>query len=164
MLGGGAERKLDLHSRDDGRYRTNQITMPDEITPPPSTEPNAGSGLEPNVAAGLSCVILLIGGIIFLAIEKKNEYVRYWAAQSVVVGGVFFIYWIAYMVLIQIFIHIPIIGWLVILLLWLVGMLVGLGTLILWIMMMINAFGGKKWDVPFLAKYVPLVLSKFPTT
>ncbi len=49
-------------------------------------------------------------------------------------------------------------------LLWLVGMLVGLGTLILWIMMLIKSFGGQKWEIPIISNYVPTVLGWFKTT
>jgi uncharacterized membrane protein len=138
--------------------------MPDETLPPPPSDPSTSSGLEPNVAAGLSCIVMLLGGLIFLILEKKNEYVRYWAAQSLIVGAVLFAFWIVFGVLVQIFVHIPVVGWLVLIALWLLSVVVGLGSLVVWIIMLINSFGGKRWDVPLLGKYVPLVLSKFPTT
>ena len=125
--------------------------------------PSTSTGLEPNLAAGLACIVLLIGGLIFLVLEKKNEYVRYWAAQSLIVGGVLFAFWIVFGILIQIFVHIPAIGWLFALLLWLASIAVSLGSLVLWILMLVNSFSGKRWDVPFIGKYMPLVLSKFPT-
>jgi uncharacterized membrane protein len=165
MRGDGFERKLDFRAGDRSRFSDNHYTMPDEISPPPSPpDPSSSAGLEPNVAAGLSCVLLLIGGIIFLILEKKNEFVRYWAAQSVVVGGVMFAFWIAFSILVQILVHIPIIGWLFVLLLWLLSVAVSIGTLVVWIIMLINSFGGKRWDVPYLSKYVPMVLGWFKTT
>ena len=51
--------------------------------------------MTPNVAAGLAALFPLIGGIIFLVLEKRSQFVRFWAMQSVVVGGGLFIYNIA---------------------------------------------------------------------
>jgi len=50
---------------------------------------STGTGLSPN-AAGLLCYLGgWITGIIFLVLEQKNKWVRFHAAQSLVVFGVF---------------------------------------------------------------------------
>ena len=70
----------------------------DENTPPPpppvpSPEPKPaesvppvaaieGTGLAPNIAATICAALPLVGGIIFLALEKKNAFVRFWAITS----------------------------------------------------------------------------------
>ena len=50
-----------------------------------------GSGIQPNVAALLSYFFWLIGSIVFLAIEKQNQFVRFAAAQSLILHGAYFI-------------------------------------------------------------------------
>ena len=133
------------------------IYMPDENTDPSTTS----SGMAPNVAAGLSCIFPLIAGIIFLVIEKKNEFIRYWAAQSLIFGGAMFAASIALQVLFAILgaMHL---GFLVVIL-GLVWLLVCLGAFVLWIVMLIKSFGGQKWDIPFISQYIPTVLGWFKT-
>jgi uncharacterized membrane protein len=136
--------------------------MPDDPTLPPSPTPETSSGLAPNLGAGLSCVFPLIAGIIFLVIEKKNEFIRFWAAQAVVFGGVFFIASIVIRIFFTILAAIGL-NFLVVILsfLWL---LVCLGGLVVWIIMLIKSFGGQKWEIPVLSNYVPMVQGWFKTT
>ena len=65
-----------------------------------SPEPNPGAkpqttGLPANVAAALAC-IPLIGGIIFYILEKRNRFVRFYAMQSIIFGGVWILFSIVY--------------------------------------------------------------------
>jgi uncharacterized membrane protein len=136
--------------------------MPDDPTLPSTPTPETSSGLAPNLGAGLACIFPLIAGIIFLVIEKKNEFIRYWAAQAVVFGGVFFVGGIAIQIISAIFsaMHLGFLS-VILGLLWLVVCLAGL---VVWIMMLIKSFGGQKWDIPILSNYVPMVLGWFKTT
>ncbi len=133
--------------------------MPDESTPPAS--PETSSGLAPNLGAGLSCIFPLIAGIIFLVIEKKNEFIRFWAAQAVIFGGVWFVASIAVQIVMGIFnaMHIYFLSTII----GLVWMLVCLAGLVVWIMMLIKSFGGQKWEIPIISNYVPTVLGWFKT-
>ena len=54
---------------------------------PGSGSPVTDSGLTPNVAAGLAVLLTLITGLIFLFMEKRNRFVRYWAMQAVFFGA-----------------------------------------------------------------------------
>jgi uncharacterized membrane protein len=54
--------------------------------PPPPYQPVAGTGMSENVAAALSYVLGWITGIIFILIDKR-PYVRFHAAQSIVTFG-----------------------------------------------------------------------------
>jgi uncharacterized membrane protein len=47
----------------------------------------SSTGMQPNVAALLSYVLGWITGLIFFLIEKENKFVRFHAAQSLVVFG-----------------------------------------------------------------------------
>ena len=106
-------------------------------------EPNQ-SGLSDNAAGGLAYVTF-IPAIIFLIIEpfNKNSYVRFHSWQSIFLS----IVWVAVDVVLHMIGRLPFIG-LLNLILWPV---VGLGFFILWLVVMISAFNGKSFKVPFIA-------------
>lgn len=92
------------------------------------------SGMQPNVA-GLLCYLLgFITGLIFYLTEKDNKFVRFHAMQSIVTFGFLFV--------LQLFLgFIPILGWAI-------GALVGLTSLIIWIILMIKAYQGEMIKLP----------------
>jgi uncharacterized membrane protein len=106
------------------------------------SEPNQ-SGLSDNAAGGLAYVTF-IPAIIFLIIEpfNKNPFVRFHSWQSIFLG----IAWIAVDVVLHIIGRLPLLG-LINLFLW-PG--VGLLFFILWLVVMINAFNGKRIKVPII--------------
>jgi uncharacterized membrane protein len=110
----------------------------------PVVTPMAG-GLSENVA-GLLCYLLgWLTGIIFLLIDKR-PFVRFHAAQSIVVFGALFIFRI---ILSFGLFGIHMFGFFS---LWaLVSMLLGLVTLVLWIVLMVTAFQGKRLEIPVAA-------------
>jgi uncharacterized membrane protein len=91
-------------------------------------------GLQPNVAALLSYILGIITGILFFVLEKDNKFVRFHAMQSIVVFGFLF-------VLNAVLAVIPVIGWAVM-------PIVGIVTLILWILLMIKAYQGEYFKLP----------------
>lgn len=114
-------------------------------TPPPVAMTPAGStGLQENVA-GLLCYLLgWLTGIIFLLIDKR-PFVRFHAAQSIVVfGALTLIHWILSIA----FLGGGFIGFGV----WfLIVRLVDLVSLVLWIVLMVMAYQGKTYEVPIAA-------------
>lgn len=111
--------------------------------------PESGSsGLDPKVAAGLAALFPLVGGIVFLLIEKKNAYVRFYAMQSVVFAVAAFLLQIAMGVVMMIFSIVPLIGKLVGLGLWVVSMAV----FVIYVIAIIKAFSGVEWEIPYLGK------------
>jgi len=90
-------------------------------------------GLDENIASALTYVLGFITGIIFILVEKENKTVRFHAMQSnLTFGGLF---------VIQIVLSfIPFIG--------ILSLLVGLLSLILWIVLIIKAFQGEKFKLP----------------
>lgn len=92
------------------------------------------TGLQANVAGLLSYLLGIITGIIFYLIEKDNKFVRFHAMQSIVVFGILF-------VLSMVLSFIPVIGWALLPIIWLV-------SLILWIVLMIKAYQGEYFKLP----------------
>ncbi len=114
----------------------------------PGVTPMVGtgsSGLTENVA-GLLCYVLgWLTGIIFLIIDKR-PFVRFHAAQSIVVFGA--------LTLIRIILSFFFLGGYSFGLFWLwsmISLLVGLVTLVAWIVLMLMAYQGKMFEVPIAA-------------
>ena len=92
------------------------------------------NGLTANLAGCLSYLLGFITGIIFFIIEKDNRFVRFHAMQSIITfAGLF--------VLQSVLAFIPVIGWILM-------PIVGITTLILWIVLMIKAYQGEEFKVP----------------
>lgn len=145
--------------------------LPPDSTPtpiPPAGGPGAplatdsalatSTGLTPNVAAGLSVVLTFISGIIFFVLEKRNAFVRFWAMQAIFFGVAWFIEGIVAKVIGMVLGHIPLIGWLWVL----VSLLLTIGFVLVWIFMMYKAFTGKTWELPVLGKMAREQLARTP--
>lgn len=104
----------------------------------------SGTGLNKNTSAALSYVLLFISGIVFLLIEK-DKYVRFHAAQSVVVFGTLF-------VLQWVFALTIILAWLV--------PFITLLSFVLWLLLIYKAWQGEEWEVPVLGKYARKLVKK----
>jgi len=107
---------------------------------PPETSVN----LTPR-AAGLLCYLgAWITGIIFLVIEQKNKWIRFHAAQSLVVFGTLFIAGI-------------ILGWIPY-----IGdffsAVLGIIGVILWIVLMVKAYNGERFKVPWAGDVAEMII------
>jgi uncharacterized membrane protein len=123
--------------------------MPDPVDPPPQAPDSspgpsgspASTGLPSNVAAALACVPL-VGGLIFYILEKRDQFVRFYAMQSIIFGGAWFLFNIVSMVVHLIFGSVPAIGVILSLLWGLIAMLAHLAFLIVWIIATVNGRSG----------------------
>src|SRR6266404_481984 len=126
--------------------------MPDPLNPTPVPAPNStptSTGLPSNVAAALAC-IPLIGGLVFYIIEKNDRFVRFYAMQSIIFGGIWFLFNLLSWILHLIFWSIPVAGPIFSGLWVFVAALVHLGLLVIMVIAMIKAFSGVRWDIPFV--------------
>jgi uncharacterized membrane protein len=134
--------------------------MPDPTEPsqPPSPPPSPGletsatsqsTGLPSNVAAAIAC-IPLIGGIIFYILEKRDGFVRFYAMQSIVLGGAWILFVIVYYVAYAILTPIPAIGLIFSVILWIIWALVGVAFLVVFIVTVVKAFSGVRWEIPYI--------------
>ena len=72
---------------------------PPEATPPNPPEPSTNvtnpttqsTGLPSNIAAALAC-IPLVGGLIFWFLEKHDNFVRFYAMQSIIFGAAWLLF------------------------------------------------------------------------
>jgi uncharacterized membrane protein len=132
-----------------------------EATPPPPRGPET-SGLQPNIAAGLATLFSIIGGIVFLVIEKKNAFVRFYAMQAIFLGAASFALGIALNILSAILGHLPGLGALGIILTSLVSLVVSLAFFVLYIITIIKAFSGEEWEIPYLGAMARKQLKSSP--
>jgi uncharacterized membrane protein len=108
-----------------------------QYTPvPPQT---AQSGLS-DTAAGALAYVTIIPAIIFLLVEpyNKNSFVKFHAWQSIFLGIVMFA--------ISFINVIPILGQIV----FLIGML---GVFVAWVIVVLKALKGEKYQLPIIGKY-----------
>ena len=105
----------------------------------------ASTGLSENVAAMLSYVLGWLTGIIFLVIDKR-PFVRFHAAQSIVVFGA--------LTILRILLTFFFLGGYSFGLFWLwtmFSLLVTLAFFLAWILLMVMAYQGKMFEVPIAA-------------
>ena len=96
-------------------------------------------GLDENVA-GLLCYVLgWITGLVFFLMEPENKFVRFHALQSIVVFGAITVVSIILSV-------IPVIGTVL-------SAIIGLLTFVLWIVLMIRAYQGVKFKLPWAGDF-----------
>ena len=97
------------------------------------------TGLEENIAGLLSYVLGWITGLIFYLLEKDNKFVRFHAMQSMVVFG-------AITIVSIVLSWIPVIGSVI-------SMLLSILALVLWIILMIKAFQGNMYKLPWAGDF-----------
>ncbi len=116
------------------------------------SEPPEPSGVPPNVAACLACVFPLIGGLIFLSLEKKNPFVRFYAMQSVYSGGAIFVAYIVLHVIRWVIAPIPVVGWVLNWMISLIWVLVALLWVVIYLVTIVKSITGKEWEIPYLGR------------
>jgi uncharacterized membrane protein len=112
------------------------------IPPQPSQPPQspAQSGLS-DTAAGALAYVTIIPAIIFLIVEpyNKNSYVKFHSWQSI-------FFCIAAFAIHLVLSLIPVIGWILV-------PFVSLGFLIIWIIVLLKALKGERFQLPLIGKY-----------
>lgn len=108
-------------------------------TPQPTAQAGAGGGQMSSNVAGLLCyVVTLITGILFLVLEPYNRdpFVRFHAFQAI-------FFCIGAMVVSIAVAMIPWVGWIL-------SPFVALGLVVLWVVLMVQAYQNKKWKLPVI--------------
>ena len=106
----------------------------------------ATTGLKKETAAALATLLgpTLVVPVLFILLEK-DEFVRFWAFQSIVVNLVLFV-----------------LNWVLVLTIFLVFLtpLVFILGVVLWLLMTYKAWQGQKWEVPFIGKFAVQIMNK----
>jgi len=125
-----------------------------EATPVKTEEksPETSTGLAPNIA-GLLCYIgLWISGIVFLVIEKRSKSVRFHAWQSIMTFGILSV---AQIVISRIVVAIgaATFSFGLIAVAGILSTIILVLMTILWIILMIQAWNGKMWKLPWVGNW-----------
>lgn len=117
-----------------------------------NSETQVVGGLDENVAGTLCYLFGFLTGLVFFLLEERNEFVRFHAAQSMLVFGGLAVLSIVFSVIAIFLDLIPVVGWLfaagfglVTALFWLVA---GPLALILWLVLMLKAYKGERFELP----------------
>jgi uncharacterized membrane protein len=117
----------------------------------------SSTGMQPNVAGLLCYVVGWITGLIFFLIEKENKFIRFHAAQSIIVFGALTVLQIALGIFSGILIAIHLYF-----LVTLLYPLIGLAGLVLWILLMVKAFQGEMFKLPIAGDMAEKMAEKSP--
>jgi len=97
-------------------------------------------GITENLEALLCYALGWVSGLIFLLVEKENAYVRFHALQSLVTFGVLHIASFAILI-------IPFLGALL-------SFLIGIVSVVLWVVLMVKAYQGERYKLPVIGDFV----------
>jgi len=119
------------------------------VPPPAAPVVQASAGIEENVASALCYLAGWITGVIFLVLEpyNKNPTVRFHAFQSIFFNVAIIPLWIVFTILGFVMHFIPVLGALVMVLLWAVC---GFGLFGLWLFLMYKAYNKEKFVIPLI--------------
>jgi len=108
----------------------------------PAAQPSAG-GLSDNIAGALAYVTV-IPSILFLVLApyNSNRFIRFHSFQNIF----FAVAWIALWIVLNIIAHIPIFGWLTIL----IWPLITLAGFVIWLILIFKAYQGQMWKLPMI--------------
>ncbi|WKA53831.1 DUF4870 domain-containing protein [Planococcus shixiaomingii] len=95
-------------------------------------------GLTENIVAAFAYLFGFVSGSIILLFERENRFVRFHALQSIYISIVF-------ITLLSLFERIPVIGWMS-------GVILSSIGLVLWIILMLNAYDGKNSKIFFISE------------
>ena len=111
----------------------------------------AAGGLTDNVAGLLCYIFWLISGIVFLVIEpyNRNRFIRFHAFQSIFFTIAVIAAYIA-LAIIGTVLHIILPWGLVLALMGLLHLAVWLGSLVLWVLLLVKAYQGQRWKLPII--------------
>lgn len=116
------------------------------------------SGLDENVAGALSYLFGFISGLIVFLIEGENQFVRFHAAQSIVVSGLFVLAYIAVSIVGTVLTTLMLasagtflVGSLFSLLLGLVWLALALSGFGIWVYLVVTTYQGKRTRLPVAA-------------
>ncbi|MGC2530575.1 MAG: DUF4870 domain-containing protein [Candidatus Acidiferrum sp.] len=116
---------------------------------------SATEGLDENVAALVSYLVGWVTGLIFLLIDKR-PFVKFHAAQSIAFNIAIIPCWIALWIVEFILAHIPIIGFL--------GLIMfpifGLAIFAVWIFLMYKAYSHEMFKLPIIGNIVEGMVNK----
>ena len=136
---------------------------PDAASPaPPPPVTASGSGLPQNLAAALACIFLMIGGVIFLIVDRSNRFVRFHCWQSIYLGIFILSVSLVFKIAELIFSQVPFVGRWLIFLFSLVHLLIAIGWFVAYLITIVKALSNREWEVPIIGAVVRRQMGALP--
>jgi uncharacterized membrane protein len=111
-----------------------------------ATPGKSSTGLDENLGGLLAYLLGFVTGIIFIIIEKENQFIRFHALQSIFLfGGLFVLSFVIGMV--------PLVGWIL-------SLLISPLMFILWVIAMYKAYKGERFKFPITGDLAEKQLKK----
>jgi uncharacterized membrane protein len=101
-----------------------------------AADQTSSTGLDPKLAGLLSYLLGFISGLVFLVLEKQSSFVRFHAYQSTIA-------FLSLFVVNIVLTFVPLLGGLL-------SALLGLASLVIWIVLMVKAFQGERFKLPVI--------------
>ena len=111
-----------------------------------SEKKSTSTGLEDNIVGLLCYLVWPVSGIIFLILEKENKFIRFHALQSIITI-------VALTIINYVLSFIPLIGWMLSPLVWLLGVA-------LWVVLMVKAYQNETFKLPVIGDICEQQLNK----
>ena len=121
-----------------------------------------GSGFPPNIAAGLACIFSIIGGIVFLVLDRTNRLVRFHSLQSIYLGIFILSVSLVFKIAELIFSQVPFVGRWLIFLFSLVHLLIAIGWFVAYLITIVKALSNREWEVPIIGAVVRRQMGALP--
>ena len=127
-----------------------------------SSDPSGPSSMsmKPRIAALLSNALIWVGGLFFFFMERKNRFVRFNAAQSILFFGSVSILFEVISIL-GFLTAIPLIGWAFGIVFTAVHLVLFLGAALVWLFLCFQAYRGVKTKLPFFGDYAEKLVARF---
>jgi uncharacterized membrane protein len=133
------------------------MTEPSPVGP---VHTETSTGLAANVGGALAYLLGPITGILFLVLEKKSSYVRFHAAQSIVLWVSLFVLAVALSIVMGALTAIPVLGWIIGMIWFLFSLVLAVGGLVLWLFLMYKGYKGEEWEFPWVGRQARNLLLK----
>ncbi len=117
------------------------------------------TGIAANVGGALAYVLGPITGVALYVLEKDNRFVRFHAAQSIMVGIVTIALYIALSIVSTVLAFVPVLGWILALV---ITLGISVASFVLWLMLMWRAFNGAEWETPVAGPLARKMVPRLP--
>lgn len=130
---------------------------PFSATPDMSAQGPTSTGLSSRTEAILGYLLWWLGGLVFFVIERKNRFVRFHAAQSIIFfGGVSVLLSVLHLISL-----IPLLGFLLSIPISFASTIITVIAILTWLFMMFQMYRGRNFRIPIVSGYADSLVNRF---
>ncbi len=138
-------------------YADSTYQAPGSAAPTMSAFGPTTTPLSARIEAILSYGLWWVGGLAFFLIERKNRFVRFHAAQSIIFFGVVSVL----LAVLQLISIIPLLGFLLSVPISFASTIITVIAVVTWLFMMVQMYRGKNVRIPIVSGYAESLLDRF---